>query len=110
MRTIRMTCFGFPDSLTVVLSDNFAGYSQYLYILLVNIKLFFRSLQNRPEKLVKRLLFYLFLNLVQINFIFNYNVNIYCIYNSCCWKAICLIFNSAIHTISACQVINFSQL
>jgi hypothetical protein len=32
MRTIRMTCFGFPDNLTVVLSDNFAGYSQYLYI------------------------------------------------------------------------------
>jgi hypothetical protein len=27
-----MTCFGFPDNLTVVLSDNFAGYSQYLYI------------------------------------------------------------------------------
>jgi hypothetical protein len=39
-------------------------------------KINLHSLQNRPEKLASASLFYLFLKLVQVNFIFYYNVHI----------------------------------
>ena len=45
-------------------------------------KMYMFSLWNRPEKLVKGSLFFLFIKLLQINFISADNVHIYCLYLS----------------------------
>jgi hypothetical protein len=39
-----------------------------------NNKLYFQFLRNRPEKIEKGLIFYLFQKLVQINYIFSDNI------------------------------------
>ena len=59
-----------------------AGYTQYTYNMYIVIKyqINLHSLRNRLDKLAKGSLFYLFLKLVQINFIFTDNVRILYIY------------------------------
>jgi len=74
----------------MLVSDNLAGILEILILqdkhnirtLLLNIKINLHSLRNRLEKLAKYLFFYLFLKLVQINYIFSDNVNVRILYMS----------------------------
>jgi len=74
----------------MLVSDNLAGILEILILqdkhnirtLSLNIKINLHSLRNRLEKLAKYLFFYLFLKLVQINYIFSDNVNVRILYMS----------------------------
>ena len=68
----------------MLVSDNLAGVLEILILqdkhnirtLSLNIKINLHSLRNRLQKLAKYSFFYLFLKLVQINYIFSDNVRI----------------------------------
>jgi hypothetical protein len=68
----------------MLVSDNLAGVLEILILqdkhnirtLSLNIKINLHSLRNRLQKLAKYSFFYLFLKLLQINYIFSDNVHI----------------------------------
>ena len=80
MRTTLVSAL-YIDILAVVLifltlQDKHNTFFLYMYIVR-NYQINLHSLRNRTEKLNKGLFFYLFLKLVQINYIFSDNVHIY---------------------------------